>query len=228
MYSKQKDTLATLLAAERYFTRNATRLTGVAGTGLHRDLVATVGELVAQEQAQATGAIAAKQATQTFAALRTALLRDHMWKVATIAGVELPSTPELDPLRAPRTHMSARELAAAATAMAACATPYREVFIAAGLPADFETQLEGAAQAMLAAAERRREVVVSRSAATQGLRVTLSRGRKLIRALDRFVQSTLRTDEVMLLEWKTATQLRRVSKPVVPEAVDTAAEGTAA
>ena len=72
-----------------------------------------------------------------------------MAPIARIAKVRLPDTPELAALRMPRGRPTILGLAAHAEGMAAAAAPFTDVFVAAGLPADFIVQLHTAVDAML-------------------------------------------------------------------------------
>jgi hypothetical protein len=109
--------------------------------------------------------------------LRQAQLRDHLAKIARIAKADLPSVPELQPLRMPKGKPTVEKLAAAATGMADTAKPHADVFIAAGLPTDFIAQLVAATDAMTSAISERTSNRGRRSGATVGLKQKLSAGR---------------------------------------------------
>src|SRR5262249_21146094 len=150
---------------------------------------------------QTAGVNASKGATRKKQDLRTALLRDHMSKIARIAAADLPRVPELEPLRMPRGQPTVAKLAALAEGMAKTAALHADVFMAAGLPADFIAQLTAATDAMTGAVTQR---ISSRSlvgGATVGLKDRLSAGRKIVHVLDAFVRSALKDDPVLLRSW---------------------------
>jgi hypothetical protein len=119
---------------------------------------------------QTGGALASQGATQRKAALRQALLRDHVAKIARIAAADLPNVPELEPLCMPRGKPTVEKLAAVASGVAKTAAPYAEVFISAGLPQDFIAQLTAATDAMTGAISERTSSCGRRSGATVGLK----------------------------------------------------------
>jgi hypothetical protein len=159
---------------------------------------------------QAGSDLAAQGATQRQRALRRALVRDHLTPIARIARVALAETPALEALRLPRGRPTAERLAAAAHGMAEAATPYAEVFLAAGLAADFLGQLHGAADALLASLDHRARSRGRRTGATEGLRATLSAGRRLVHVLDAFVQTALVDNPALLAGWDATKRVQRL------------------
>jgi hypothetical protein len=229
MQTRQSNTLESLHGVQTFLTANAERLGTIAATGMRQKLDAVVAEADALAAGQAGHGLVAKGSTQKQRALRASLLRDHMAPIAGVAQAELPRTPEIGPLLMPKGRSSADKLALHATAMAHAAAPFRELFVAAGLPADFVDQLGAATTAMLESYRQRSQTTGLRSGATKGLRAKLVEGRKIVRALDRFVTSTLRDDPTALANWKAVQRVRRVNRsaPVAP-AVSTATTLTAA
>jgi hypothetical protein len=132
-----------------------------------------------------------------------------MAKIAFVAAAELPSTPEVAPLRMPKRKVSAANLSLAAHGMAETAGKYTDVMVAAGLPGDFVARLIAASDAMMEAVRERSSTVSKRSGATTGLVPKLQAARKIVRALDRFVRSELKDDPTLLRTWQSVQRVRR-------------------
>ena len=145
MQTKQGNRLQSLRSVQAFLDEYAGRLAGVVRTGARQRLDDAVTELSTHASEQTGSSLASQGATQKQRTLRAALLRDHMAPISRIAKSDLPQTPEIEPLRMPRGRPTHERLAAAALGMAKAATPFTGVFVAAGLPADFITQLESAA-----------------------------------------------------------------------------------
>jgi hypothetical protein len=195
---------------ETFLDAHADRLADVVKTGARQKLSDAITALDTHASDQSGGLLAAQGATQKKDSLRQALLRDHMAKIARIAAADLPSTPELEPLRMPKGKPTAEKLAALAAGMANTAEPYSSVFIAAGLPTDFIAQLKAATDAMTGTIAERTSSRGRRSGATVGLKQKLSDGRKIVHILDAFVKSALKDDPALLRNWDL---VKRVPRP---------------
>jgi hypothetical protein len=239
MDTRQSNMLASLHNTRAFLEENADKLGGIAKTGMRKKLDDEIAGLTTLELDQAGTMLLAKGTTQKHRALREALLRDHIGPLVGIAAVELPRTPEVEPLHMPKGRPSAESLARAAYAMAQAAAPFSEAFVAAGLPADFLAQLTGAADAMIESVRARSQTEGKRSGATAGLDAKLKAGRKIVRALDRLMASALKDDPALLSNWKAVQRVRRTARadaaaPVAPVATlavvapvsDAASEGT--
>ena len=224
MNSRQSRQVDTLHSAKAFMVQNALRMPSVAASGTKQDLDDAITNLEAHSESQASRILIALGTTQRVMSLRAVLLRDHMAHVAGIARAKLPATPELMPLRLPQRRLSDRNLASAADAMAAAATPFAQVFVDAGLPQDFIARLSGAADALLASRELLKQTQGQRSGATEGLDDMLRHGRRTLKALDSFVVSALKDDPALLANWK---MLIRVRKATGPRAVSAGAAGGA-
>ena len=219
MQTRQNHTLFALNSAEAFISQNADRLTNVTTTGMRTKLSNLIAELKRNALGQGTSNLNARGTTQKHRQLRTILVRDHMNPIAAIAAAELPRTPELAPLRKPGSRFTAANLAHAAGAMAEAAAPFSDVFIAAGLPADFIAQLRAASDAMLEAIQARSLLLGKRSGATSGLSVRLTAAKKVLHAVDSLVRRSLSADPELLNDWNTVKRVKRPTQPVTPAAV---------
>jgi hypothetical protein len=107
----------------------------------------------------------------------------------------------------PRSNPSAQRLATAARGMAQAAGHHAEVFIAAGLPADFIVQLNGAADALVRSVNARSQYRSRRTSATTGLEAKLRAGRQSLHILDALVKSALEGNPALLAGWRAVTRV---------------------
>jgi hypothetical protein len=201
MQTAQGTMLATLRAIETFLDANADKLAGVVKIAARQKLTDAIAALDGHASDQTGGVLASQGATQKQQSLREVLLRDHMAKIARIAAADLPNTPELAPLRMPKGRPTVERLAALAAGMATTAARHSDVFIAAGLPADFVAQLNAASDAMTNTISERTSSRGVTSGATVGIKRKLSDGRKIVHVLDAFAQSALKDDPVLLRNW---------------------------
>ena len=203
--------------------------TGAAGTarptptlsalGEHSNELDTVVESVTslaseQESHRRSG----KGSTAEAQRLRAELLDHHIRPIADLASLAMPDVVRMtEALRRPKADIDAEGLLAAATAMANASAEYANVLVKRGLPADFESQLQDAADAYRVAIDAGGEARGARRGATQGLLDAFGRGQKIVAAMTVLVNRSLRDDPQGLAEWH---QIRRVTlKGVQPAAL---------
>jgi len=209
MQTTQGNMLQSLRTVQAFLEENAAKLTEVVKTGARQRLDDAIAELSGHASDQTGSALASQGATRKQRVLREALLRDHMAPISRIARSDLPQTPEIEPLRMPKGRPTIEKLAASAFGMAKAAAPFSGVFITAGLPQDFITRLESAADALVISLSDRAQSRGKRSGATKGLRSKLAGGRKIVHILDAFVKSALKDDPALLANWNAVKRVRR-------------------
>jgi hypothetical protein len=208
--------LESLRSVESFLDDNADKLATVVNTGTRQRLTAAIADLSTHVSDQTGSNLAAQGATQKKVALRQALLRDHMAPIARIATADIPNLPELSPLRMPRGKPTAEKLAGYAYGMGVAAAPYTDTFTKAGLPADFITQLNVAADAVVAIVANRTSSRGKRRGATDGLKAKLSEGRKVVHILDALVKSALKDDPALLGNWNLVKRVTKVAPNRTP------------
>jgi hypothetical protein len=208
MQTMQGRIIQSLRDVAAFLDRNATTLVAAAQSGARQKLAAAIAQVSTFVADQAGSGLASKGATLKHRALRRALIRDHMKPIARVARAELPDTPELSPLKLPQTALSTERLSAAAYGMAQAAAPHSDLFTAAGLPADFMTQLTAAADAMIAPVSDRAQIRSNLRGATTGLQTKLSAARRVVGVLDSFVQSALKDDPAQIAAWNSAKRVQ--------------------
>jgi hypothetical protein len=212
MQTTQGSVLQSLRAVQIFLDDNADKLAAVVKTGARQKLDDLVAELSGHASTQSGSNLASQSATRKQQSLRTALLRDHMAPIARIAAAELPASPEVEPLKMPKGKPTAARLAGLADGMAKAAGPYSDVFVKAGLPTDFIAQLNAASTAMIDAGAERQANRGNRRGATQGLKTSLSAGRRVVHVLDAFVKSALKDDPVLLANWNLVKRVRVIPR----------------
>ncbi len=123
-------------------------------------------------------------------------------------------------------------LIAAAEAMAQAATPYKEEFLGAGLPADFIDRILKAVATLREHVDARGAEFGRRTASTAGLRKEYRRGREVVRMLDAMVAPRLASNPARFAEWRTISRFARrpvtalVAEPETPAPLPPADETT--
>jgi hypothetical protein len=225
MQTNQGNMLQSLRTVQAFLAENAAKLTDVVNTGARRRLDDAITELSVRVSDQTGSALASQGATLKQYTLRRALLRDHMAPISRIARSDLPQTPEIEPLKMPRGRPTVEKLSAAAFGMAKAATPFASVFIAAGVPADFITRLNAAAEALLVSLSDRARSRGKRSGATKGLKSQLASGRKIVHILDAFVRSALKDDPALLANWNAVKRVRKFTRRTATTTLTGAPQG---
>ena len=124
-----------------------------------------------------------------------------MAPIARIARLELPRTPELSALRTPRRHPTIARLAEAEYAMARVAQPHAEIFLKAGLPAEFAARLGAVTDEMLASVQLRDASIGKVIGATSGVQDRIAEARRLVHVIDAFVRTALKDNASLLANW---------------------------
>lgn len=210
MNTRQGDAFETLRGAENFLMQHSRALPGVIGTGAHRHLEAILQDLSAHVAAQQDSAMQARMATRTLESRRTSL-RMKQAVIVSIARLHLESTPEVAVFRMPKTSLPVEKLAAGAHAMASAARKHADLFISAGLEPDFADELDQAAEALIAAQQQRLLARTGARGATDGIRKTISAGRRIIAVLDTFVRTAAPGDTALISGWSTAAQVPRLA-----------------
>ncbi len=150
-----------------------------------------------------------KGSTAEASQLRAELFTYHIRPVAAMARVAIPDVVRMtEALRTPKANIDAEGLIAAAGSMAKASEEYAKVLVKRGLPADFVAQLRSAATQYRGAIDARGRSLGGRRGATEGLKDTLGRGRKLVEGISVIVTRLLREDAQALAEWR---QIKRVT-----------------
>lgn len=215
MQSNQSSVLATLQSVQRFRDDNAAALgPGITQSATSTTLDEAVAALTAHAVAQTGGKRAAMATTAKLKVLRTALRKNHLQPIATIARAQLKQVPEFIALKMPPKNATSSTLVQAATAMADAASHYQQTFVDAGLAPDFLTQLTSATTALNTALTNQSAAKAKQSGATTGIRSEVERGRHAVQMLDAVIEPVLASNPSLLAEWQTAKRFGGRAKPI--------------
>ena len=214
MQTSQGITLETLRAIVLYIDKHAERLSLVVKSGSRRQLDQLVAELDGLALRQSTNATILSGAEKA-KELRQDLVEKHMRPIVQIASVDLPRTPELARLKVPKGNPTPEKLVKAADQFREIAAPHAKTFIEAGLPENFLQELDAAAKAFMEFTARRKSSVGAGVAATTGIKDTISRASRVIKALDSLVLKQLDRrspdDQLLRTEWRSVKKVRKTA-----------------
>jgi len=205
--------LTTLTQARAFIDNHLPQLGTLESAGYRQRLSETIDALSQHAVDQATADRVGDAQLARQRALLAALRLNHMRPIASIAAARLRDIPEFSAFRMPLHRARTTHYVIAAGAMAKMARQYTQTFIDAGLAPDFIEQLEAAAESLRQCVVDRETTGTKRSAATAGLRLEASRGRKVLRVLSSLIEPTLKDDDALLAAWRTARHIRRPDTP---------------
>ena len=172
-------------------------------------------------------------------ALRNTLRVDHLDPIRRVARALAHTHPDIEKLvRIPAYAAGMDVQLSAARAIANDIAPYRDLFVADGLPADFLDQLNAAIQTLAVSVDDRRAQQQQQAANREGITAAIRDGRQAARHLDPLVRSALKasTDTTnapaALAAWMRAYRVPAPSKPApaggqTPPAQGASVTGTA-
>ena len=224
MKYRQGRVLEALRSAQVFLDKHGDVLDAINKASARKNLDAIAAELQAQAVQQDGGKRKAIGETAHQRELRLAL-RFAMRPIAEAAAGSLRETPQFAALRLPSYRLKGMSMVAAAHAMADAATPYTDVIVDAGLPADFLEKLRRAADALSDSHDNRRDNHTASMGATKGLKEAERRGRSILRILDALVVPALDHDEALLTAWRAARRIQQKPGPV-QEQGDGSVDGT--
>jgi hypothetical protein len=137
-----------------------------------------------------------------------------MRPIAKIADWAAIDRPELASLRMPSSYLNVGALAAHAMGMGMEAKKYHDVFVEAGLPADFVEALESAVQRFKEASGQPRQHRSNRRGVTEGAETDLKQAKKYLKVLDAFVRKAAGDDTSLLAAWKAVKRFPPRKKTV--------------
>ena len=222
MKSREEAVLETLQGMQRFLDDNTALLGAVNSSGARKTLDDIATQLATHAVDQFGGHRTSQAETAKQRQLRLSLRSDQMRPIAEIARQKLRAQPEFTKLSLPPSRFKGAKLTAAARDMANAAQTYTDVFVQAGLAADFVAQLRAAADRLDQSLGVRRESRGQRAGATTGLQAQTTEARKIIRVIDSLVRPKLDTNEPLLRAWEVASHIQRARKTVSKTSTDQA------
>lgn len=225
MNSFHASTLSTLLRVQRFLDQFGPSLGNINASGYRKILDDTVAQLSAHATNQTAShhTVAAELAKERV--LRNALRLNDMRPIASVAAAQLRQVPEFVALKMPPNNSTSRGLISWAEAMKAAAALHADVFVGAGLAADFLDKLQAASDALAKSLTDRGATGAAGRGATVGLNAEATRGRQAVRVLDSLVEPLIQGDLSLLAQWSAAKRFGgRVTVPT-STSIDAAAGG---
>ena len=192
--------------------------------GILKELIESLSQrAVDQDASQRLG----MQETRRVAALRQRIIVEHMVPVTRIARALLPDAPGIEAaLTTPHSWVRTQTLATAANAMAEAVTPYAEVFVESGRPADFIEQLRALARELTGMVDGKGAIKGRRRAATGSVPKQIAQAARVIRLLNAIVDPFYRRDPHTFTGWKDARRMRKFPSPSGGSVVEGGSETT--
>ena len=209
MQTRQGNKIQSLIAAEAFLGENSAALGAVATSPALARFSSAMSDVHLHATDQRGSTMKVQGGTKRTQSFRKDLLKFHMRPIARVGRVELPHTHELLPLRAPKANVSNVLLVSAARGMSQVAALHSDVFIGAGLPADFIASLDAATSALVDAITLRSTDQGKQSGATGGLSSALRVARQRLDIVDSLVQVALAGDNALLTNWNRVKRIIR-------------------
>lgn len=225
MKYRQGRVLEALHSVQVFLDKHGEALGAVNQSGARKNVDAVAAELQAHAVQQDGGRRKAIGETSHQRELRLEL-RFTMRPIAAVAAARLREVTNFAALRLPSYRLRGMAMVAAAHSMADTASGFTEVFLEAGLPADFIEQLRQAADALSASYDQRRDGQTERSTGTRGLVDAERRARHALRILDTLVVPALKHDEALLRGWRSARMVQAKPGGRPPETESTTGDGS--
>ncbi len=173
------------------------------------DAIATIDSYASDQQSGEPQRVTAERR-----ALKAKLRHRHLIPLSRVARVLQRATPGISLLiNVPHELGNEQSLVSSARAALNDVEPYRDLFVGAGFPLDFETQLSAAIQAVEEGKHKAAAAQARRGAATSGIRAALTRGRDAVHCLDAIVRRCCAADDVngppTLSDWESARRIHK-------------------
>ena len=225
MQSSHQSVLNTLVRVQRFLDSHDSLLGSVNQSGYRGVLDEAAAALSEHAAVQTTSKRTSASEAAKERVLRSALKLNHMRPIATVAAAQLSHAPQFVALKMPPTNATSRALIAWASSMSTAASAYTSIFVAAGLPADFDAELLAASNALAETIGNRHLNRTQLTGATAGLDEQSTRGRQAVKVLNSLVEPKLRGSLSLLTAWNTAKRFTGRSTGVPATTVDAAASG---
>ena len=211
MNTKQKVQLEWLRDVDHFFDNYALVFPQAAASGLRARLFVVLKEL---EQLRVHQLCSGpdRSITVRYRQARHALEDDLIAPLVAIARLEVDDARLLKRFRRPRSGPSADALVKLAHGMAMAAEPYEAQFIAAGMPADFRTQMYDRCYEILENRSERCQAQRSASGTTSVIAQLFVEARKLVFCLDGLVRREMAHTPSLRSVWNDVRQLRAMER----------------
>lgn len=206
MQLKYSQFLAALRQAQSFLDTNTAVLGTINASGMRRDLDAAATQLEALGETQGSHRTQGRGERTNELRLARALRRQHMRPIVRIARAKLPEVAQLSAMSLPPLKTNSTALATQAGVIADAVQPHVQVFVDAGLPADFTARMRAAADQLVKSIGGKGAHRQQRIGATTGLDQQVQQAKRVVAVLDGLVRAQLEEQEPLVTEWRAASR----------------------
>jgi hypothetical protein len=206
MQLKYSQFLAALRQTQNLLDTNTAVLGTINASGARRDLDAAVTQLEALGETQGSHRTQARGERTNELRLARALRRQHIRPIVRIARAKVPEVAQLSAMNLPPLKTNSTALATQAGAIADAVQSHVQVFVDAGLPADFIPRMRAAAGQLVKSIGGKGDHRTQRIGATTALDKEVQQARRVVAVLDGLVRAQLDEQEPLVSQWRSASR----------------------
>jgi hypothetical protein len=206
MQLKYSQFLAALRQAQTFLDTNTAVLGTINASGMRRDLDAAATQLEALGETQGSHLTQARGERTNELRLARSLRRQHIRPIVRIARAKLPEVAQLSAMSLPPLKTNSTALATQAGAIGDAVQPHVQVFVDAGLPADFIARMRSAADQLVQSIGGKGSHRSQRIKATTALDQEVQQAKRVVAVLDGLVRAQLDEQEPLVSEWRAASR----------------------
>jgi hypothetical protein len=198
--------LAALRQALRFLDANSAALGTINASGARRELDDAATRVDALGETQGSARRQGRGELTNELRLARALRRRNMRPIVRIARAKVPQIAQLSSMSLPPLKTNSTALAGQAGEIAKAVQPYEQIFVDAGLPADFIARMRAAADELVQSIGGKGAHRSLRTGATKALDTEVQQARRIIGVLDGLVRAQLDEQDKLVTEWRSASR----------------------
>lgn len=206
MQLKYSQFLAALRQAQNFLDTNTAVLGIINASGARRELDAAATQLEALGETQGSQLRQGRGERTNELRLARSLRRQHIRPIVRIARAKVPQVAQLSAMSLPPLKTNSTALATQAGEIADAVQPNAQVFVDAGLPADFIARMRTAAAQLVQSIGGKGSHRSQRIGATTALDKEVQQARRVVAVLDALVRAQLDEQEPLVSEWRAASR----------------------
>jgi hypothetical protein len=206
MQLKYSQFLAALRQAQNFLDTNTAVLGTINASGARQELDAAATQLEALGETQGSQLRQGHGKRTNELRLARALRRQHMRPIVRIARAKVPKVAQLSAMSLPPIRTNSTALATQAGEIADAVQPNAQVFVDAGLPADFIARMRAAAALFVQSIGGKGAHRTQRIGATTALDQQVQQAKRVVAVLDGLVRAQLDEQEPLVSAWRSASR----------------------
>ena len=206
MQLKYSQFLAALRQTQNFLDTKTAVLGTINTSGARKELDAAATQLEALGETQGSHRTQGRGERTNELRLARSLRRQHMRPIVRIARANVPEAAQLSAMSLPPLKTNSTALATQAGVIAAAVQPHEQVFVNAGLPADFIARMRTAADQLVKSIGGKGDHRTQRIGATTALDQQVQQAKRVVAVLDGLVRAQLDEQEPLVSEWRAASR----------------------